>query len=154
MLTRLRFLDSVQADSGSMYGYTGPGKGQSTTAVGLLCRMYLGWKKDHSALQRGVEYLSNTGPSKTNMYFNYYATQVLRHTGGDQWKKWNEEMRDYLVKQQSQNGFEKGSWHLGGGDHGSERGGRLYTTSMATMVLEVYYRHLPLYKREATQVEF
>src|SRR5437764_9305381 len=38
------FLDTVGTDSGSYYGYTDPGRGQATTAVGLLCRMYLGWK--------------------------------------------------------------------------------------------------------------
>ena len=150
----IRFLDAVQADSGSMYGYTSPGKGPATTSVGLLCRMYLGWKKDHSALQRGVQYLSKRGPSKTNMYFNYYATQVLRHAGGEEWKKWNTELRDHLVATQSKEGFERGSWHLGGGDHGSERGGRLYTTSMATMILEVYYRHMPIYQEGAAKEEF
>lgn len=150
----IRFLDAVQADSGAMYGYTSPGKGPATTAVGLLSRMYLGWKKDHSALQRGVEYLAKRGPSKNNMYFNYYATQVMRHGGGDKWKAWNTELRDHLVDTQSKEGFEKGSWHLGGGDHGSERGGRLYTTAMATMILEVYYRHMPIYQENAATEEF
>ena len=32
-------------------------------------------------------------------------------------------------------------------DLGSARGGRLYATAMATMILEVYYRHLPFYRR-------
>ena len=45
----IKFLDSVQAESGAKYGYTGPGAGQATTAIGLLCRMYLGWKKDNPA---------------------------------------------------------------------------------------------------------
>ena len=79
----IKFLDSAQADGGSRYGYTGPGQGQGTTAVGLLCRMYLGWKHENPALQRGVEYLSRLGPSRGNMYYNYYATQVLRQYCGD-----------------------------------------------------------------------
>jgi len=40
------------------------------------------------------------------------------------------------------------------GDHGSERGGRLYCTSMATMILEVYYRHMPIYGKQAATEEF
>jgi hypothetical protein len=150
----IRFLDSVQANGGANYGYTGPGAGPATSAVGLLCRMYLGWKKNNSGLQKGVEYLSNTGPSKSNMYFNYYATQVLRHWEGDEWKKWNEVMREQLVTTQSQEGHMTGSWFMEGNDHGAERGGRLYCTSMATMILEVYYRHMPIYAKAASEEDF
>lgn len=150
----IKFLDSVQADSGSKYGYTGPGAGQATTSVGLLSRMYLGWKKDNPGLQRGAEYLSATGVSKSNMYYNYYATQVMRHMEGDHWKKWNDQMRDWLVDSQHKNGHEKGSWFMKGGDHGAESGGRLYCTSMATMMLEVYYRHMPIYGKAASEDDF
>jgi len=146
------FLDSVQAKNGSRYGYATPGAGASTTAIGLLCRMHLGWGHDNPALIDGVKFLSDTGPSKTNNYYNYYATQVLRHYGGDMWKKWNTVMRDQLIKTQSQKGHEKGSWHVGDG-HGG-KGGRLYDTSMSTMILEVYYRHLPIYRKQSAETEF
>jgi len=145
------FLDTVQSKSGAAYGYTTPGAGQATTAIGLLCRMYLGWKKDNPALNRGAEFISATGPSKSNMYYNYYATQVMRHWEGDMWKKWNAEMRDYLVKSQATKGHEEGSWFTGGR---GDRGGRLYCTSMATMILEVYYRHMPIYRKQSTEEDF
>ena len=148
------FLDSVQSDSGAKYGYATPGAGQGTTAVGLLSRMYLGWKKDEPALQRGVQYLSGIGPSKGNMYYNYYATQIMRHNEGDEWKKWNDVMRDQLVTTQSKVGPMKGSWHMEGGGHGGERGGRLYNTALATMILEVYYRHMPIYRKQAAEEDF
>ncbi len=148
------FLDNVQANSGANYGYTGPGNGQATTAIGLLSRMYLGWKKDNPALQRGVAWLSNKGPStgKANMYYNYYATQVMRHWEGPEWKKWNEVMRDFLVGSQATKGHEEGSWYFGG--QWSDRGGRLYDTAMAAMTLEVYYRHLPIYRTQSVEEEF
>ena len=150
-----QFLDSVQSNSGASYGYTAPNeKRQATTAVGLLCRMYLGWKKDHQALGRGVDWLSSTGPSKGDMYFNYYATQVMRHWEGDEWKKWNDVMRDQLVNSQAKRGHETGSWYIARGDLGADRGGRLYCTSMATMILEVYYRHLPIYRKQSTEEDF
>ena len=155
-----KFLDSVQADSGAKYGYTGPGGGNATTAVGLLCRMYLGWKMDHPAIQRGAENISTLRPSKGNMYFNYYATQVMRQYGGDEvgephelWEKWNKEMRDWLVDTQDKNGHQTGSWMMKG-DHGAATGGRVYCTSMATMILEVYYRHMPIYGKQATTEDF
>jgi hypothetical protein len=151
----IKYLDGVQANSGAHYGYTGPAVGRdATTAIGLLCRMYLGWKHDHPALQEGVNWISNKGPSKTGMYYNYYATQVMRHYEGEKWKKWNLSMRDHLINTQAKEGHATGSWHFSGGDHGSGRGGRTYCTSMATMILEVYYRHMPIYRKQAAQDEF
>ena len=151
-----KFLDSVQANSGATYGYTTPGGGHATTAVGLLCRMYLGWKKDEPALVRGVETISKWAPSKSDMYYNYYATQVMRHHGGPLWDKWNKTMRDHLVatqelgKGQCEN---TGSWNMGAG-HGARVGGRLYNTALATMILEVYYRHMPIYAQQAAEDDF
>jgi len=152
----VRFLDTVSADNGAFYGYATPGKGSATTAVGLLCRMYLGWDKQNPSLQKGVDFISKAGPNlgpNANMYYNYYATQVMRHYGGEHWDKWNVKMRDFLVEQQSQTSHMTGSWSFGGG-HVPERGGRLYNTSMATMILEVYYRHLPIYGKAAAEEDF
>ena len=149
-----KFLNTVQADSGAKYGYTSPGGGRATTAVGLLCRMYLGWKKDEPALTRGVEYLSGKGPSKNDYYYNYYATQVMRHYGDDFWSKWNNIMRDQVVNSQVKSGHMTGSWDVPAGGHANERGGRLYVTSMCTMILEVYYRHMPIYAKAASEEDF
>jgi hypothetical protein len=68
------------------------------------------------------------------------------------WKRWNEVMRDQLVNTQAKNGHETGSW--GGRDHYQGEGGRLYTTSLSIMTLEVYYRHMPLYRDDAVKNEF
>jgi hypothetical protein len=155
-----RFLDSVQIDSGARYGYKNP-KDRSvdgdygTTAIGLLCRMYLGWERENAALQRGVRLLSEEGPSKENMYCNYYASQVMCHYGGERWEKWNSAMRDHLVDRQAKRGHMRGSWHFPagpvGGDRGVDHGGRLYFTSLAALILEVYYRHLPVYGEQPTE---
>jgi hypothetical protein len=152
-----KFLDSVQGEKGAVYGYVSAPRSlaegpPTTTAVGLLCRMYMGWDKKTPALQKGVEFLDRVKPSPNNMYFNYYATQVLHHWGGDEWTRWNEIMRDHLVQTQLHEGVETGSWNLtdphGGG------GGRLYQTCLCVMTLEVYYRHLPIYQREKLKAEF
>ena len=149
-----RYLDTVQANDGANYGYTTPGAGQATTAIGLLCRMHLGWKKDNPVLKRGVQWISNLGPSKSNAYYNYYATQVMRHYEGEPWEKWNNVMRDQLVTSQATVGHERGSWAVPGSGHTSAKGGRLYEASMSTMVLEVYYRHMPIYRKQSTETEF
>jgi hypothetical protein len=62
-------------------------------------------------------------------------------------------MRDWLVGTQSKEGHMKGSWYIEG-DHGSTVGGRVYSTSMATMILEVYYRHMPIYGKQASTENF
>ena len=154
VLKAYRYLDTVQANDGANYGYTTPGTGQATTAIGLLCRMHLGWKKDNPVLKRGVKWISDLGPSKSNAYYNYYATQVMRHYEGELWDKWNKVMRDQLVKSQATVGHERGSWAVPGTGHTSDKGGRLYETAMCTMVLEVYYRHMPIYRKQSTEAEF
>jgi len=147
------YLDTVQSDSGAAYGYRGPGSGKATTAIGLLCRMYLGWKKENPALIRGVQQISDWGPSPNDLYYNYYATQVCRHWGGDIWEKWNGQMRDQLINSQAKVGHEDGSWYFSDG-HKTAKGGRLYCTALATMILEVYYRHLPIYRPQAAEEAF
>ncbi|MCE9629253.1 MAG: terpene cyclase/mutase family protein [Planctomycetia bacterium] len=148
------FLNAVQDDDGAFYGYTGPARGPGTTAVGLLCRMYLGWKKDNPALQRGVAYLAKLGPTK-DLYFDYYATQIMHHMEGEVWISWNKKMKELLLKNQASSGHEAGSWHEGvNGGHGAEAAGRIYCTALSTMILEVYYRHLPIYRNQSVDEEF
>lgn len=155
-----KFLDSVSTSGGGFYGYTDPPRGRpadARTAVGLLCRMYMGWDKSTPGLVDGTSAISDKGPSvgrTTNMYYNYYATQVMKHIGGSKWNKWNGKMRDYLVKSQEKDGDAAGSWHFGSKNHAGEAGGRLYITSMACMTLEIYYRYLPLYGDKAANDEF
>jgi hypothetical protein len=133
-----KFLNGVQADGGANYGYTGPSVGRdSTTAIGLLCRTKLGWDKDNPALQKGVQYLVAQGPSNTNMYYNYYASQVMADWGGAEGKKWCKEMSENLLRVQGKtDDTTKGSWYVLGSDHGASRGGRLYMTTMALMTLQ------------------
>ncbi|MGC3970072.1 MAG: terpene cyclase/mutase family protein [Pirellulales bacterium] len=139
-----RYLDGVQDDSGAAYGYQGPTKGDATmTAIGLLCRMYGGWPRSQAALARGIRTLSKRGPSEHDLYYNYYATQVLRHYGGPEWTDWNLKMRDYLVETQAKEGHASGSWYFA--DKHGDQGGRIYNTAMSLLILEVYYRHLPIY---------
>jgi len=149
------FLDYVQKNNGARYAYLDPNAppGEATTAVGLLCRMYLGWKKDNPALQEGVRYLNTNGPSGKNLYYDYYATQILHHQKGEEWNRWNCVMRDQLVHGQAKLGHEKGSWFFTG-DHGSNAGGRLYCTAMAAMILEVGYERMPIYRQASIDQEF
>lgn len=156
------FLDQVTAPAqfnnrrktklpdGSSYCYQ-PGR-ESTptmTAEAILCRMYLGWKKSDPRLSTAVKWLIQDHlPSarNPNLYYWYYGTQVMHHYGGDPWEKWNDKMRELLISTQETRGAYPGSWSPGDYEWGSQ-GGRIYTTSLAVCTLEVYYRHLPLFKQ-------
>ncbi len=143
------YLDTVRSDQAptGRYGYRAeaPTYRSSTTAMALLCRMQLGWGRDNEELQKGVAILDKRGPYD-NLYYCYYATQVMRHWGGDPWRRWNPAMRDDLVRTQgTEQGPEFGSWMPRDRSGPSTAGGRLFITCLATMTLEVYYRYLPLY---------
>jgi hypothetical protein len=148
------FLDSVARGDehgyhvGSRYAYQQRvGATLTLTAEGLLCRQYLGWPRDDPRLNTGVEYLVANPPewNKRNVYYWYYATQVLHHMEGKPWRAWNQQMRDVLPDHQEKRGRERGSWDPRG-DRWGDAGGRLYVTCLSIYVLEVYYRHLPLYR--------
>jgi hypothetical protein len=144
-----RFLNSVQNQDGSQYGYQSRKPRPATTAVGLLCRMYTGWRHDNPGLVQGIAHLNAWGPSPDSLYYDYYATQVLFHWAGPEWDAWNRKMRERLISTQERVGHQTGSWYFE--SQQSAAGGRLYNTAMATMILEVYYRFMPLYGEEAVE---
>ena len=149
-----QFLDSTQSDEGAAYGYLAAGKEPVSTAVGLLCRLLTGWRRDWPPLYRGIRYLASHDPVKMDIYFNYYATLVLHHYGGHEWIAWNDVMREHLVRAQSTQGHENGSWQFSDAHNSTQQGGRLYNTCLAILTLEVYYRYLPIYTSEALDTEF
>lgn len=142
-----QFIESQSVSPGAYFTYPGldPTVAQPVpTAIGVLLRMHQGWKPNRDEIQMGVGYLAEQNVSPDHIYFNYYTTMVLFHFGGPLWKFWNEEIKDYLVNTQSHAGHERGSWFFPHPKTANE-GGRLYCTAMATLTLEVYYRHLRLY---------
>ncbi len=152
------FLNFVSTNKGAYYGYDQPttGKPPGTTAIGLLCRMYMGWDRNNPGLVEGVKYISQVGVNKKDIYYDYYAAQVLRHYGGPEWDKFNGELREWLVSTQDKQGEAKGSWYFADSlsHRGPLEGGRLASTAFATMILEVYYRHMPLYGNAAAEDDF
>ena len=142
------YLDRVTED-GVHYRYR-PTRSPSVsmTAEALLCRQYQGWAQDDSRLLLGAEHLLEHPirwiDDERSVYYWYYATQVLHHLGGEPWQRWNADLRTVLPKHQRDTGSDRGSWDPVGDVHG-DPGGRLYTTCLCICMLEVYYRHLPIY---------
>jgi len=125
-----------------------PEKSQSMTAVGILCRIFLGEDPRASELiKKGAKLCVQTPPKwdpddgSIDMYYWYYATLALYQVGGAEWRKWNDAMKTAIVDNQNPKGTgaRTGSWDPIGvwGDDG----GRVYSTAVLVMCLEVYYRY-------------
>jgi hypothetical protein len=167
-----RFVDSVAVDDGIRYGYrfeppARPDDPQlaaavrrpapitaAVTAEGLLARQFLGWPRDEPRLRAGVEQLLEPPlfdfERAKDVYAWYYVTQVVHNLGGEPWARWNASLREVLPARQVRRGGEAGSWDPGLDKWGTW-GGRLFTTCFCTWMLEVYYRHLPLYDAVAVE---
>jgi hypothetical protein len=141
-----RFLDRVQVRQGEAYGYQSPHARPGTSAVGLLCRLYMRWPNE-AAIDRGLGALAKAGPAPDDVYLNFYLAQALMQRDHPLWKRWNARNRDQLVSRQARHGHEEGSWVFA--DHETASGGRLAHTALALLTLEVYYRLLPIYGADA-----
>ncbi len=128
------------------------------TSVGMLMRMYSGWRRDNRSMKSAARYLLKYPPQvgtpqspQRDTYYWYYATQVMFHMGGDFWEKWNRALTPILIDSQVKEGSYAGSWDptLPVPDRWSPHAGRLYVTAMNLLNLEVYYRHLPIYEDTA-----
>jgi hypothetical protein len=82
-----------------------------------------------------------------NMYGWYYGSMALFQVGGTYWKRWNTAMKKCLVENQRKGGCADGSWDpvflWGNGYSPRNMGGRVYSTAICALTLEVYYRYLP-----------
>lgn len=94
-------------------------------------------------LQQAVRLISEWGP-QGDLEYQYFATLTMLQMGGNAWQTWNEKVRESLIANQETTGHLQGSWQFNA-DQRIESGGRLYCTALATMILEVYFRHLPVY---------
>ncbi len=159
-----RFLDYAQASKqdGSRYVYRPQdpnsqrpedARRPTMTAVALLQRIYLGWRRDNPALLRGADYIRANLPKTSDVYardtyYWYYATQVMFQLKGDYWQAWSDRLNPLLINSQTPNGPLAGSWDPGGRipDRWGAVGGRIYVTTMNLLSLEVYFRHLPIYE--------
>ncbi|MDD4270843.1 MAG: terpene cyclase/mutase family protein [Pirellulales bacterium] len=147
------FLDAAGQNGGSRYPYEIRGEPtRAMTAEGLLCRQFLGWKRNNPALVDGVHWLLEpenrlSFEDDRDVYYWYYASQVMHHMEGEPWEKWNGVMRQAVPENQVKEGREAGSWDpmKPSEDEWARHGGRLYVTCLSLYLLEVYYRHLPLY---------
>jgi hypothetical protein len=162
------FLDTLEVEkrnpadpySGNHFGYRADAGGQGVaairvknphcnTAIGCLIRLFLGTKPDE--IQGAAEWFQTQGglptAQKPEFYHWYYATLTCFQVGGDVWKKWNEAIKSSLLELQCKGpGDNAGSFDPKGHstEGAEERGGRVFTTAIGALCLEVYYRYAQL----------
>ena len=121
------------------------------TTEALLSRQLLGWPRDFPPLVKGVGMISAhlQEAEERNIYYWYYATQLLHNMKGERWERWNLKIREGLISMQVKDGTcAQGSWDpfQPQPDIWARLAGRLYLTSLSILTLEVYYRYLPIYR--------
>ena len=137
------------------YADAGDGEGRRTNsmmAVGLLCRLFLGWHRSSPDVIVQAERLLRDLPDWPTMaeggmhspYYWYYGTLAMFQMSGRYWDRWNPAMRNMLVRRQTGFGHREGSWEPI--SRWSKTGGRVYLTALNILDLEIYYRYLPLYR--------
>ena len=150
-------LKRVQAEDGS-YGYRKAGDHDySLTGVGVLCTYF--WKQDKDkGVREGIESMlrqtDNKHPVKykedsADLYAWYYNTQACLMFGGSAWSKWNRLFQDEIADNQAADG----SWPPCGGkspggdlQRRPDGAGPYYRTTLCILMLEVFYRYMPITK--------
>jgi Squalene-hopene cyclase C-terminal domain/Prenyltransferase and squalene oxidase repeat len=143
------FFKSCETSDGRTAYQAGNSAGSDAiTAVGMLAHLLL--LKDPQApivktsasylAGRAQTYRNNIRSGNAEFYTLYNATLAMYQAGGDNWVRWNDAVRDAVVQGQTKgSGCDRGSWDPRGTNHG-DQGGRIYSTALATLMLEVYYR--------------
>jgi len=152
-----KWLDScAHGNYKELFSYTPESAATPTmSAVGMLCSQYMKtMKPGDPKMQAGLDYLMKHSPDAVkgnrNIYYLYYATQVVHNVPGPQWEDWNRQMRRILIETQEKEGCATGSWSPDKPtkDQWGTAGGRLMVTSLSCLTLEIYYRYLPLFKMD------
>jgi hypothetical protein len=106
------------------------------------------WEKLTSSPRTSIQRSVNTynGYDDPSVHFNkygwYYHTQAAYQHGGSQWRDWNNIFQDTLLKKQSPEGYWMDWGHQGHGPEANTIEGKIYTTTLCTLMLEIYYRYL------------
>ncbi|MFH1823853.1 MAG: prenyltransferase/squalene oxidase repeat-containing protein [Candidatus Firestonebacteria bacterium] len=111
-------------------------------AISLFC-LALCEKLDNRLAEGLIDVVKNENISKIPYYYTiYYINLALFQVGGSIWDNWNKQFREYIVTLQN----EDGSFRKIKGSDWEEQLNFNYTTAMAVLSLEVYYRYLPIYQ--------
>ena len=142
-----------QVSSANYGGGMGDQSSARRTAISQVCRLFMGVPRDDELLQKGNKWVLACKPEwdKADFYGLYYGTLATFQIGGQSWKEWNEAMKPMLLDHQRKGGPMDGSAQDVDGSWDADKGcwecGRLFSTALGALSLEVYYRYLPMYTK-------
>ncbi len=146
------------------YQDTSGGPSRATTPLGLMSRIFLGWRRSHPFCIGSANYIVKYyltdfdvfgEPGKEDwskigrftprgqwvMYSYYYCTLALHQMGGRFFRDWNRRIGRILPQFQRREGCDRGAFD---GWNTDRVYGRVYATGMGVLTLETYYRYLPV----------
>ncbi len=149
-------MESVFNPEVGSFGYSDrQGRNDAMTGVGTLSMQFLGRGKS-AEVDKAIRALDQVeckwdDATKGGLYAWYYITQAKFHRGGGTWRSWNNEFARTLTSVQNEDGhWDFPSYANGEHEHGDHYG-PVYSTTLAALMLQVYYRHLPTFKEEAAE---
>ena len=124
---------------------------RTMTAEAFACRVLLGQECGPEMTAEAVNFLLEDLPhdGQPDFYYWYYGSLAMFQLQDERWAKWNDALQKQLVGRQQSSGDMAGSF--GTDEVWAGYGGRVYTTAMASLCLEVYYRYLPVYGSEVAK---
>jgi len=165
------FRGNYQEDDGfGGFGYTGPSTSSGLSGAGAYSMQLVGEARSKE-VRNTLPMIAQRFPfdwenpnGRSPLYYWYYNTQAFFHEGGAAWDDWNKQFSSGLVKAQTVTGNgtsgyvdhnghpqELGYWtsptpreHNGGN-------GEVMDTILCTLMLEVYYRYLPILQATTTE---
>lgn len=139
------FLASVSYGRGGLAAYrVGEAPTRSMTAEALVCRLFLEKPPAPAAVEEAVGFImqETPGQGQVNYYYWYYGTLALSLLDDEDWPVWNRDLQAQLLARQRLDDPHSGSWDPD--SRWGAYGGRVFTTALATLCLEVYYRYQPV----------
>ena len=117
-------------------------------AEGLFCEQMLGAGVTTPKMEQCLSLIQERLPNRNRVdyYYWYYGSLAMRQAQGQDWQNWNDKLKPILLRKQVLHGNNRGCWEAEG--KWSKAAGRVVTTALAALSLEVYYRYLPLYSPE------
>jgi hypothetical protein len=140
----------VRATSSGRTGYQNLNvQTDATTGMGMLARQFVLGDFRGELVSKGAAYLAGlaekippghlpTGEDR-DYYLWYHCTLAMFAVGGEPWKRWNGAVRDAIIGLQRKSDCQRGSWDPD--ERWGDPGGRIYSTALAVLALEVYYRY-------------
>ncbi len=142
------YVKKCAVPSGGFAYQPGQGPGAARSAAGILSLQLCG-KYDDPAVEKAIDYLAKLPlqwqSSEYFYYLHYYAIQGFFQFGGNAWNSWHPRVRELFLERQNPNG----SWDVPPGSPENQWAGpdKIYSTAMASLILEIYMHYLPAYQR-------